>query len=208
MTYRRKDAHYHRAREAGYRARSAYKLLELDRRFRLLRPGDAVVDLGAWPGGWLQVARERVGERGRVLGIDVTPIPPLAAENVLLLAGDVREPASAESARRLLGRPADVVLSDLAPKLTGVRATDLAHSAELIAATLAALPALLRPGGRLLLKVFMGPDHETIVGHLRRVFERVSTTRAEATRPGSAELYAVCLGYRSPVSHSEPPACE
>src|SRR5690349_12240193 len=125
MTYRRKDTHYRRARAAGYRARSSYKLLELDARFRLLHAGDRVVDLGAWPGAWLQVARECVGPGGRLVGVDVVPVDPLPAANVALVTGDVREPATlCEVLARLDGTAADVVLSDLAPKLTGVRATD------------------------------------------------------------------------------------
>src|SRR5690349_3881144 len=131
MTYRRKDAYYRRARAAGYRARSAYKLAELDARFRLLHRGDAVVDLGAWPGGWLQVALERVGPEGRLVGVDVVPIDPLGAPNVQLLTADVREATSGAAILSALGRPADVVLSDLAPKLTGIRDADDARSAEL-----------------------------------------------------------------------------
>src|SRR6476661_5692114 len=132
MTYRRKDAYYHRARSAGYRARSAYKLAELDARFKLLRPGDVVLDLGAWPGGWLQVALERVGPEGRIVGVDVVPVDPLPAPNVRLVTVDVREPGARAAILAELDRPADVVLSDLAPKLTGVRDTDDARATELI----------------------------------------------------------------------------
>jgi len=190
MTYRRKDAHYRRARAAGYRARSAYKLAELDHRFGILRPGDVVVDLGAWPGGWLQVARERVGDRGAVVGVDVVPIDPLGPANVSVTTGDVRDPSVVSGIAAQLGRPADVVLSDLAPKLTGVGDTDEARSEELVDAVLAALPILLRPGGSLLIKLFMGPHHLATLGHLRSVFTDVRVTRPAATRPGSAELYA------------------
>jgi 23S rRNA (uridine2552-2'-O)-methyltransferase len=197
MTYRRKDAHYRRARAEGYRARSAYKLAGLDRRYRLLAPGQFVVDLGAWPGGWLQVTRGRVGERGRVVGLDLVAIEPLGAPNVTVVTGDVRDPAAVTAVRERLGRPADVVLSDLAPKLTGVRATDEARSAELAEATLAALPSLLRPGGRLVMKVFMGPHYEGVIAAARRAFAKVTATRAEATRPGSAELYVIGTGYEA-----------
>jgi len=195
MTYRRKDEYHRRARAEGYRARSAYKLAELDRRYRLLRRGDYVVDLGSWPGGWLQVVLERIGTTGRVVGVDIVAITPFAAPNVLFVTGDVRDPSTTEAARDHLGRRADVVLSDLAPKLTGVRATDEAHAAELTAATLTALPGLLRPGGRLLMKLFMSPIYERVVSDLRAQFTRATTTRPEATRPGSAELYVVGLGY-------------
>ena len=199
MTYRRKDAFYRRARAAGYRARSAYKLAELDDRFRLLRREDFVVDLGAWPGGWLQVILERIGERGRVVGVDVVDIPPFGAPNVALVTGDVRDPGTVASVVDLLGRRADVVVSDLSPKLTGVRATDDARFGELVTATLDALPSLLRPGGRLLLKLFMGPEHERILARLRQRFDEVRITRPEATRRGSAELYAAGFGHRTAV---------
>jgi len=197
MTYRRKDVHYRRARAAGYRARSAYKLLELDARFRLLHAGDRVVDLGAWPGAWLQVARECVGPGGRLVGVDVVPVDPLPAANVALVTGDVREPATLrEVLARLDGTAADVVLSDLAPKLTGVRATDEARAAELVDAALTALASILRPGGRLLIKVFMDTGYPTTLARLRGMFPDVRTTRPTATRQGSAELYAVGLGHR------------
>ena len=199
MTDRRRDPYQRRARAAGYRARSAYKLVELDRRFGLLRGGDFVVDLGASPGGWLQVVLERIGPRGRVVGVDVAALEPFAASNVLLVTGDVREPATIQTVRDSLGRRADVVLSDLAPKLTGVRATDEARCGELAAATLDALPTLLRPGGRLLMKIFMGPEHEALLAHMRQHFVELQTTRPEATRRGSRELYTAGLEYRSPI---------
>ena len=196
MTYRPKDSYHRRARAAGYRARSAYKLIELADRFRLLRRGDHVVDLGAWPGGWLQVAVERIGADGRAVGVDVVPIDPLPAANVDSMSGDVRDPAVVRAVRERLGRAADLVLSDLAPKLTGVAATDEARQSELGTAVLAALPDLLRPHGRLVMKVFMGPDQPALLARLQTLFDDVRTTRAEATRRGSAELYAVCTGYR------------
>ena len=196
MTYRPKDSYHRRARAAGYRARSAYKLIELADRFRLLRRGDHVVDLGAWPGGWLQVAVERIGADGRAVGVDVVPIDPLPAANVDSMSGDVRDPAVVRAVRERLGRAADLVLSDLAPKLTGVAATDAARQSELGTAVLAALPDLLQPHGRLVMKVFMGPDQPALLARLQTLFDEVRTTRAEATRRGSAELYAVCTGYR------------
>ncbi len=195
MTYRRRDSYHRRAKAAGYRARSAYKLAELDRRFGLLAAGDWVVDLGAWPGGWLQVAAERVGPGGRVIGVDLMEIPRLPQPTVSLLVGDVRDATTLAEVRRRLGRPADVVLSDLAPKLTGVRASDEARRAELIDAALDALPRLLRPGGRLLMKLFMDPGYDRTAAQVRGAFASVRTTRPAATRAGSAELYVVAAGY-------------
>ncbi len=200
MTYRRRDTYYRRAKASGYRARSAYKLAELDERFGILRRGDVVVDLGAWPGGWAQVAAERVGPAGRVLAVDVVPLEPLRLGHVDELEGDVRDPAVIAAARARLGRAADVVLSDLAPKLTGVRATDEARHAELVGAVLAALPVLLRRGGRLLVKVFMGAGYQETLTRLRALFAEVRTTRPEATRRGSGELYAFGRGFHGRVA--------
>ena len=131
-----------------------------------------------------------------MIGVDVAEIESLNAPNVVLVSGDVRDPATAQSVIDLLGRRADVVLSDLAPKLTGVRATDDARCAELVAATVDLLPAVLRPGGRLLAKLFMSPEHERTLARLRESFDDVMVTRPEATRRGSAELYAAGVGYR------------
>src|SRR5256712_5525195 len=124
MPYRRKDAYHRRARAAGYRARSAYKLSQLDSRFRLLRRGDVVVDLGAWPGGWLQVALEAVGPHGRVVGVDLVAVDPLPASNLRLVSGDVRDPSTWRALLEHLGRPADGVPSDLRPKPTRIPAAD------------------------------------------------------------------------------------
>jgi len=196
MTYRRKDAYYRRARAAGYRARSAYKLSQLDSRFRLLRRGDVVVDLGAWPGGWLQVALEAVGPHGRVVGVDLVAVDPLPASNLRLVSGDVRDPSTWRAVLEHLGRPADVVLSDLAPKLTGIRETDDARSSELVAAVLEMLPTILRSGGNLLIKLFMGGPFDLATAELRRRFEDFRTTRPEATRKASGEVYGVGRRYR------------
>ena len=196
MTYQRKDAHYRRAKAQGFRARSAYKLAELDDRYRLLRRGDRVVDLGAWPGGWLQVALERVGPSGRLVGIDLVPIEPLPARNVTLMVGDVRDADVRDRINDLVGGLADVVLSDVAPKLTGVRDVDDARCAEVFGAVLSALPALLRPGGGALVKVFMDAAYRENLARLRARFDEVMSTRPEASRRGSAELYAIARGFR------------
>jgi 23S rRNA (uridine2552-2'-O)-methyltransferase len=195
MTYRRKDTVYRRARAAGYRARSAYKLTELDDRFGLLRRGAAVVDLGAWPGGWLQFVRERVGPEGVVVGLDVVPVEPLPFPNVHALVGDVRDPADVRRVAVALGRPADLVLSDLAPKLSGVQHTDEARMGELVDATVAALPTLLRRGGTVVMKLFMSSAYDATVKALREVFSDVRATRPGATREASAELYAIARDY-------------
>lgn len=196
MTYKRKDAHYRRAKAEGFRARSAYKLAEIDDRHRLFKAGHRVVDLGAWPGGWLQVALERVGPQGRVVAVDVVTIEPVGAPNAVLLVGDIRNPETVADIRSQIGGLADVVLSDVAPKLTGVRDTDEARCAELVGAVVEALPFLLKPTGRAVLKVFMDADYQATLTRLREVFRVVKTTRSEASRQGSAELYVIGDGLR------------
>jgi 23S rRNA (uridine2552-2'-O)-methyltransferase len=201
VSYERKDAHFRRAKAQGLRARSAFKLAELDDRHRLIARGDRLVDLGAWPGGWVQIAAERVGPTGRVVAIDLAKLDPFPRPNVTLLVGDVREAATVDVIEGALGGQADVVLSDMAPKLTGVRMTDEARSAELMAAVLAMLPRLLRPGGNVVVKLFMGPDYQDTLAAFRRAFADVKTTRPEASRRGSAELYLVGKGHHPPVDN-------
>jgi len=202
VSYQRKDAFYARAKASGYRSRAAYKLLELARRYRLLERGDHVVDLGAWPGGWLQVAAQLVGPTGVVVGVDVQRIEPLAAP-VVVITGDARDAAVQEQIRARCGGRIDVVLSDLAPKLSGVRDRDTAQAAALSESALAASHTLLAPGGRALVKLFTGPDADALADAARRRFARVKLTRPDATRKGSAELYLVCLEYRA-ADHPDP----
>ena len=196
-TYERKDALYRRAKSEGYRSRAAYKLSELHRRVRVVRAGDAVVDLGAWPGGWLQIAAGLVGGRGRVVGVDLVPLDPLPDARVLVLEADAGDPALPERVRALLGRPADVVLSDMAPKLTGVAPRDTAHAAELLEVAHRFAAAVLRPGGTLVAKTFGGREMEDARAALRRDFGRVRLVGLEATRKGSSELYLVAGDFRA-----------
>jgi 23S rRNA (uridine2552-2'-O)-methyltransferase len=195
--YDRKDALHQRAKREGYRSRAAYKLLELQKRTRLLRRGQYLVDLGAWPGGWLQVAAEIVGTSGRVVGIDVAAIEPLPATQIAILRGDVTDPECVARAVQTLGRKADVVLSDLAPKLTGIAPRDAAQSEILAEATRAFAMATLRAGGALVTKHLGGREGEQARAGLKPLFHSVRQLGLEATRKGSSELYLVATGFRS-----------
>ena len=198
VAYERKDAYYKRAKAEGYRSRAAFKLVELNRRYKILRPGERVVDLGSWPGGWVQVAAETVGAKGLVVGVDLVALDPLPQAWIRLFCADLRdENVRARIAGEIGGR-ADVVLSDMAPKLSGIRARDEAQSAELVQLALNSAGQLLRPGGRLLVKLFDGPDTKALVDEFRGSFEQVSTLRPEATRKGSSELYGFAAGFRPP----------
>lgn len=195
--YERKDHYHQRAKREGYRSRAAYKLEEIQRAQRLLRPGQRVVDLGCWPGGWLQVASAAVGARGRVVGVDRAEIEPsLEKENVIAICGDLSEPRVWKDVLEALGGLADVVLCDAAPKLTGVRATDCAREEALLEAVEAALPSLLRPGGSLLLKILEGPDAQRVERRIRDRFERARGVKPSASRKGTTERYLLARDYR------------
>jgi 23S rRNA (uridine2552-2'-O)-methyltransferase len=162
-----------------------------------------VVDLGCWPGGWLQVTSQAVGPKGRVIGVDVTPIdPPLGLANAFSLSADLTEPAVSEKILECAGGPADVVLCDAAPRLTGIRATDRANEEALLEAIDALLPTILKPGGDLLVKLLESPEAEAIARRWKKQFERAKTVKTSATRKGSSERYLLAQGYRDPKPDS------
>ena len=195
MTYKPHDHYFKKAKQEGYRSRAAYKLLELQRRFRVMKPGDFVVDLGAAPGGWLQVAAEIVGPAGKVIGVDLQPIETFRGPNILLLQGDITEAETQKKINELFGGPAHCVLSDLAPKLSGIRDADTARCLELNRAAFAAATGLLRRGGVLLVKSFISDELQAFTLELKKCFSSVQRTRPEATRQGSSELYLLAKGF-------------
>ncbi len=195
--YDRKDVFHQRAKREGYRSRAAYKLEEIQRRARILKRGAKVFDLGCWPGGWLQVAAQVVGPKGRIVGVDLAELdPPLYEENVQFLRADLTDASTADALLALLGGTADVVICDAAPKLTGVRATDRAHEEALLEAIEALVPRLLRPGGDLLVKLLEGPEAQTIEKRLRAGFTRSRSLKPKASRKGTTERYVVAHGLR------------
>jgi len=194
--YERKDRFYKKAKQEGYRSRAAYKLLELHQELQIFKPGDRVIDLGSWPGGWVQVAASLVGNTGQVIAIDLVALDPLPLPNVSLLRGDATDLEQQEQILALLGGRSDVLLSDMAPKLSGIRETDETRAMELCRTALTCAPRLLRPSGTLLLKVFMGSEYKAFLTELRTTFTVVKTTRPESTRKGSAETYVFARGLR------------
>jgi len=196
MTYKPHDHYFKKAKQEGYRSRAAYKLLELQRRFRVMKPGDFVVDLGAAPGGWLQVAAEIVGPAGKVIGVDLQPIETFRGPNILLLQGDITETETQGKIKELFGGPAHCVLSDLAPKLSGIRDADTARCLDLNRAALAAATGLLRRGGSLLVKSFISDELQVFTLELKKWFSSVQRTRPEATRQGSSEFYFYAKDFR------------
>jgi 23S rRNA (uridine2552-2'-O)-methyltransferase len=184
------DPYVRGARETGYRARAAYKLLEIDRRFGLLRPGRAVLDLGSAPGSWAQVAAAR---DCRVIGLDLAEVAPIPGATMLV--GDVFDPATRARLCAAAGGPAEVVLSDMAAPSTGQRAVDRLRAEAIGEAVLALLPDLLAPGGSAVIKLVRGAESR-VTAEAKRAFEGVQLVRPEATHHGSSEIYLVAIGYR------------
>jgi len=171
--------------------------LEIHRTQRIFQRGQRIVDLGCWPGGWLQVAAEKVGPSGRVAGVDLAPIdPPLKLENVFAMPGDLSDPAVFPPLLEYLGRRADVLLCDAAPKLTGVRASDRAQEEALLGSVEVAIAELLGPGGLALVKLLDCPEAQAFEGRIRRSFSQARRVRPEASRRGSSETYLLARGYR------------
>jgi 23S rRNA (uridine2552-2'-O)-methyltransferase len=188
------DPYVAEAKRRGYRSRAAFKLEQLDDRFRFLKLGARVVDLGCAPGGWLQVARARIGPKGVVVGIDYLPTAPVAGTTILEL--DFLDPAAPARLEAALGGPADVVLSDMAAPTTGHAATDHLRIVALAEAAFAFAEAVLAPGGSFVAKVFQGGAEGTLLAALKRGFATVRHAKPAASRAESAETYVVAQGFR------------
>lgn len=191
----RDDPYARRARREGYRGRAVYKLIELDEKYRLLRPGMRVVDLGAAPGSWAQYAARRVGPRGRVIASDLLELEPI--EGVEFVRGDFREDAALEALRTALGGGgADLVMSDMAPNMSGVDAIDQPASMALTELAHALAVEVLESGGTLLTKMFQGEGSDAFVRALRDDFSTVRVRKPAASRDRSREVYVVATGRR------------
>jgi len=189
------DEYVRRAQAEGYRSRAIYKLLEIQEKDRLLRPGATVVDLGAAPGGWSQLAARLVGPRGAVIALDVLPIELLVG--VEFIQGDFRETAVLDGLLNVLnGRPVDLVISDMAPNTTGIKAVDQPRGMYLAELALDFARQCLRPGGDFLVKAFQGEGIDPFLGELRAAFAAVLPRKPKASRARSAERYWLARNYR------------
>lgn len=190
------DAWVQKAKAEGYRSRAAYKLLQIDAKDRLLKPGMTVVDLGATPGGWSQVAAKAVGPSGRVVAVDLLELPPLPG--VRFIHGDFHDPATWSALESTLaGRQVDIVLSDMAPNLSGVSVSDQARSVGLAELALDAALRLLAPGGSFLVKIFHGAGFDDFMKSLREHFDQVVARKPDASRGRSSETYLLARGRRA-----------
>jgi 23S rRNA (uridine2552-2'-O)-methyltransferase len=188
------DPYVAEAKRQGWRSRAAFKLLQLDERFRFLKRGARIVDLGCAPGGWTQVAVARAGERGKVVGIDLLPTDPVPGATLLQL--DFLKPEAPERLAGLLGGPADIVLTDMAAPATGHAPTDHLRIMALAEAAFEFAASVLAPGGSFVAKVFQGGAERELLQRLKRDFASVRHAKPPASRAESAETYVVAMGFR------------
>lgn len=195
MTYRVQDHYFRKAKKEHYLARAVYKLEEIQKKHRIVKPGDRVLDLGAAPGSWMQLVSGIVGKSGMVVGIDLKPIEQSIGDRVVTFRGDIFDGEFVESA---LGGyiPFDAVLSDMAPATSGIRVADAARSALLFERAFEIARRVLKPGGIFLAKIFHGPDFHRLFSDVKREFSTARAIRPEATRKESREIYIMGAGLR------------
>ena len=193
----KKREHYYReAKKVGYRSRSAFKLKQIQKKFNIFRKGDLVVDLGAAPGGWSQVANEFIGEVGKVIGIDLNPIAPI--DNIIFIKGDVARAESIDSIRKMIDyKKVDVVISDMSPNISGNYTVDQARSVFLCEKALSASEALLKRNGNFVCKIFEGEDVEFFVKKVKKNFKIVKLFTPKASRKSSSELYIIARFFKN-----------
>jgi 23S rRNA (uridine2552-2'-O)-methyltransferase len=189
----RRDQYRRLAKDQGYRARSAYKLLQMNRSYNIIKKGDKVVDLGCAPGGWLQVAMKEVGSSGKVIGVDLKPVTPVAGATIL--QGSIENPNMLSKIAEILGYKADVILSDMAPNVSGVWDIDHARQISLSTIALGFARQVLRVGGSSVFKIFEGEMLKEFKSELRKSFGKVLLSKPSASRQESSELYVVCLDF-------------
>ncbi|MDZ4785802.1 MAG: RlmE family RNA methyltransferase [bacterium] len=204
--YERQDKYYHMAKEEGFMSRAAYKIKEIDKKFNLLRRGHKVLDLGAWPGGWLQVVGPIVGPSGVLVGIDFKEIENLKVPaKFQSIVGDVYDEATLNEALKFAESPFDVILSDMSPKLTGIRLVDEGALSGCYEAALVAAHKCLKKGGSMVIKAFKGNEGQQFFAQIRPLFNIIKRCELDSTRKSSNEYYIVCLNFKegTPCQSSE-----
>jgi 23S rRNA (uridine2552-2'-O)-methyltransferase len=199
---RKRDYYYQKAKAENYRSRATYKLSQTAAKYRFIRRGDIVVDLGAAPGGWIQAARKIAGKTGFVLGVDLNPIEPFPQKYIRTIVADFTEPATLQQIMNFLPRKADVILSDASPNISGVWELDNARQIDLAFQALQLALSLLRPHGNFFVKVFEGNMLSGFVKTVKKHFEVVKVIKPKASRAKSSEMYLLAMGLKQ-VSSSE-----
>ncbi|RLF40599.1 MAG: 23S rRNA (uridine(2552)-2'-O)-methyltransferase [Thermoplasmata archaeon] len=192
---RKEDYFYRKAKKEGYRARSSFKLKQIQQRFNIIHRNDTIVDLGAAPGGWSQVALELVGPNGLVIGVDLDMIQPIS--NVIFIQGDITNPETINRIKNAIGdKTADVVLSDMSPDISGIYSIDHARSVYLCEKALEVARELLRDGGNFVCKIFMGSEYENFIKEVKRWFNQVKPFTPPASRRSSSETYIIAKNFK------------
>ncbi|MBU4484834.1 RlmE family RNA methyltransferase [bacterium] len=194
-SYNRKDHYYKKAKEEGLASRASYKLEQLQIKYKLVKPGNKIVDLGCAPGGWLQMFSKYTGPKGQVVGIDLLEVKIQPKPNITIFKGDITDPIELKKIEETLQGKADVVVSDMSPNLSGIRFKDVFASYELCLTALDSAHKLLKPGGNFLAKIFEGNEVKDFKTELQKYFEKVAIYVPKATRKESSENYIVGLNY-------------
>jgi 23S rRNA (uridine2552-2'-O)-methyltransferase len=197
MAYDRKDKFYRRAKESGYRSRSAFKIIEINKKFRILKPGLVVLDLGCAPGGWTQVIAKEIGQYGRIIGIDLEPVVPLTEKHAVFIQGDLRQESTCQQLFAALGRKVDLIASDMSPHLSGIKFQDHYNSYELAEQAFKMCRTILREGGNFVVKIFPGEELEQFKKNLKGSFAEIKTFIPEFTRNTSTEIYLVAKTFKN-----------
>ncbi len=193
---RKKEFYYRKAKEEKFRSRATYKLLQAVKKYKFIKPGYVVVDLGAAPGGWTQAARKLVEDTGFVLAVDLKQIESLDFSNVRTIISDISEPQTVEEILEFLPRSVDVVVSDVAPNVSGIWELDNARQIDLARQSLKVAASVLRYGGNFFVKVFQGNETNRFIDEVRQQFSFVKLVKPRASRSKSAELYVLGMNYR------------
>jgi len=196
---RKEEYYYKKAKAENYRSRATYKLSETIERYKFIKFGDVVVDLGAAPGGWIQAARKVAGKRGYVLGVDLKPIAPFEQPYIRTILGDMTEEETVKEILSFLPRKADVVLSDMSPNISGVWDVDQARQIDLAAKALETAKKILRPGGNFFIKAFEGELFNEFFKKVQAEFEEVTLVKPKASRSKSSEMYILGIGLKAPA---------
>ncbi len=190
----RKSEHYYKmAKKEKYRSRASYKLIQLNKKFRIIKPRDYVVDLGAAPGGWSQVALDIVGDDGKVVAVDLQRIKPFENENFIQITGDFTKSETVEKIKDALEWNADVLLSDAAPKLTGIKDIDQLRSVDIVENALKIADDVLKIDGSMIIKVFQGERFPSLLKKFKKKFKIIKTTKPPSSRKKSVEMYLIAL---------------
>lgn len=195
------DTYVKQAQQKGYRSRSVFKLLEIQEKDHLIKPGMLIVDLGAAPGGWSEIAKKWLGDKGKLIALDILPMEPIAG--VEIIQGDFTSEAVFQQLLDTLEkRPVDLVISDMAPNISGVNEIDQPRAMYLVELALDFAQQVLKPGGNFLVKVFQGEGFDSLIKSLRQSFQKVVTRKPKASRPRSNEVYLLAQGFKGIIRNA------